>query len=68
MMIIMLVIVSVMITMMVIVLVMIIMLVIVLVMIMMMTPQLAVFICGGVVLRVAIAERVVDGLAPVIVE
>ena len=47
---------------------MIIMLVILLVMITMMTPQLAVFICGGVVLRVAIAERVVDGLAPVIVE
>ena len=47
---------------------MIIMLVIVLVMITMMTPQLAVFVCGGVVLRVAIAERVVDGLAAVIVE
>ena len=65
MMIIMLVIVLVMITM---IIMLVIVLVIVLVMITMMTPQLAVFVCGGVVLRVAIAERVVDGLAPVIVE
>ena len=65
MMIIMLVIVLVMITM---IIMLVIVLVIVLVMITMMTPQLAVFICGGVVLRVAIAERVVDGLAAVIVE
>ena len=35
---------------------------------MMMTPQLAVLICRRVVLGVSVAESVVDGLAPVLVE
>ena len=35
---------------------------------MMMTPQLAVLICGGVVLGVSVAESVVDRLASVLVE
>ena len=35
---------------------------------MMMTPQLAVLICGRVVLGVSVAESVVDGLASVLVE
>ena len=33
-----------------------------------MTPQLAVLICGRVVLGVSVAEGVVDGLASVLVE